>query len=138
MDTLVTGVKTIEKNLRDLPAKIQKNALRASVRAGLGVYRKSAREHVPKRTGALSKSIRVRMRRAKYGVLQGDLVTGVPYGHLVEFGTAVRVSKKTGKESGQMPAQPFFRPAFDTQTKAAEAAVAAKLRNYIQSKVGVK
>lgn len=133
----VHGLKDIEKNLKALPAKIQKNALRAGIRAGLGVYRKEARQKAPKRTGALRRSIKVKMRRAKYGMLQGDLVTGVPYGHLVEFGTQVRHTK-SGKSTGAMPARPFFRPAFDTQTKAAEAAVAAKLRKYIQTKSGVK
>lgn len=33
------------------------------------------------------------------------------YAHLVEKGTKVRISKKTDKSSGRMPAKPFVKPA---------------------------
>ena len=38
------------------------------------------------------------------------------YAHLVEFGTAPRVSK-SGRNSGQMPARPFMRPALETAAR---------------------
>ena len=41
------------------------------------------------------------------------------YWRWVEFGTGPRVSKKTGKYTGQAPAQPFLRPGFENKKQAA-------------------
>ena len=50
-----------------------------------------------------------------------------PHAHLVEFGTKLRVSKKTGKVSGHMPASPFLGPA--------GASVEARLQQIVESVV---
>jgi len=47
-------------------------------------------------------------------VLGPDLANGGNTAHLVEFGTGPRY-QKNGKYVGEMPAQPFLRPAFDAE-----------------------
>jgi HK97 gp10 family phage protein len=47
-------------------------------------------------------------------VLGPDLADGGSTAHLVEFGTGPRY-QKGGKYVGEMPAQPFLRPAFDAE-----------------------
>ena len=60
-------------------------------------------------TGYLRKSIRRRKSRFdKNAVIVGAFA---PHTHLVEYGTSLRKSPKTGKTSGHMPATPFMRRA---------------------------
>lgn len=48
-------------------------------------------------------------------VLGPDLADGGNLAHIVEFGTGPRY-QKNGKYVGEMPAQPFLRPAFDAES----------------------
>ena len=47
-------------------------------------------------------------------VLGPDLKKGAYHAHLVEFGTGPRYHE-SGRYVGEMPAQPFLRPAFDAE-----------------------
>lgn len=47
-------------------------------------------------------------------VLGPDLLDGGRHAHLVEFGTGPRYHE-SGRYVGEMPAQPFLRPAFDAE-----------------------
>lgn len=49
-------------------------------------------------------------------VLGPDLADGGSHAHLVEFGTGPRYHKN-GRYVGEMPAQPFLRPAFDAEAQ---------------------
>jgi HK97 gp10 family phage protein len=49
-------------------------------------------------------------------VLGPDLKDGGSHAHLVEFGTGPRY-QKNGKYVGAMPADPFLRPAFDSEAR---------------------
>lgn len=42
---------------------------------------------------------------------------GGSHAHLVELGTGPRYQKETGKFVGEMPPDPFLRPAFDSEAK---------------------
>lgn len=56
----------------------------------------------------------------------------VAHATLVEFGSGPRVSKKTGRALGSMPATPFLRPAFDAEQESivrdVRAALLAEIR----------
>lgn len=53
---------------------------------------------------------------------------GVRHARWVEFGTGLRRSRKTGKSSGVMPADPYMRPAWDQHRGAMIGRIATELR----------
>ncbi len=58
------------------------------------------------------------------------------HAHLVEFGTkGVRVDPDTGKEYGVMPAQPFFRPAWDSTRGKVKQQIKNDLANLVKGAV---
>lgn len=103
----IKGAAALDRVLKQLPSKIGEGAVLGALRAGAKPIVAAAKQKVPKRTGALRKSIGVRKgsrrRVAKGG---GQVVIGFrkPHSrraHLTEFGTSTQ------------PAQPFMRPAID-------------------------
>lgn len=100
------------KALKQFPQNIQKNVLTGAVRAGTKPIVDEAKSNVPKDTRNLEKSIGVVKRREKdkskvrFSVTprRGGKFDGF-YAHMIEFGTS------------KMPAQPFMRPAFESQDK---------------------
>lgn len=121
------GLSVLEQRLKEFPVIVQKRLLRRSVLAGAGVVRSAARERVRKKSGALAKSIKARRKQHRGKIVAGEIyVVGptVPYGHLVELGSAPHVIKpvkakalgykgRFGKKvmhPGTAP-YPFLRPA---------------------------
>ena len=134
LDAKIEGLADLQKELAKVPQKIAKGALRSGVRAGAAIVGKQARINCPVRTGRLKKSIKWRGRKTKRGIIAAAAMATAPYSHLVEFGTAVRVSKKTGKESGQMPASRFMTRAADEQWRKAVDAVGIQVKKYLAKK----
>lgn len=144
-DLGIAGGRELDEALKQLPAKLQANIMRAALRAGAAVLRDEARSQVPVRMGVLRKSIRV---TASVNVRQGTVKASVKagggrawYWRFVEFGTAAhKISPKAARalrlaghvvSNADHPgarANPFMRPAFDAKAAAALAAVAAKIR----------
>lgn len=121
----ISGAAELEKVLRQLPGKINEDVQVRSLKKGAQIVAKQARQNAPRDRGDLAKSVTVRKtaKRLRYKDGLGLVIVTVrrPQGahaHLVEFGTGPR-ERKDGRSTGQMPAQPFFRPAIDA--KAAEA-----------------
>lgn len=118
------GAKELEAALRELPHRLQKSTIRrALIKAGEPIVA-DARSRVPVESGRLQRVIQIATRlsrrqrrtRAK-GANKGqvDVYIGAAparYAHLVEFGSGPRRTK-TGKSTGQMPAHPFLRPAWE-------------------------
>ena len=121
------------------------------------MFRKAARSHVPSRTGALRRSIRVSA-RVKAGVITGTVTAGRSgkkgdpfYAHMVEFGTKRHLiapkNRKALKIGGKfirkpilhpgLPEKPFMRPAFDEGAQQAITAVADYIRARL-AKEGVR
>lgn len=142
----VEGLQELERRLRDFGPKVAANGLRSATYAGAKVFLNAARETAPVRTGTLRAHLVTKRRRtpanlAKYSVVvKGAKLTysntrlnrrlrrvgkkyqadgPAFYGKFLEFGTA------------KMAARPFMRPAFNNNTDAAIAAVAAGLRKAI-------
>lgn len=115
----IQGLADLNKQLQELPAKIEANVLRGGLRAGAKVIEAEAKRLVPvgpprvtrtkngdvtlRKGGALRNSIRVSMRsRLKAGWLNVNIKAGDKdawYAHLVEFGTARHWIKPKNRKS---------------------------------------
>lgn len=93
----ITGLAELDKLLKDLPTKIEKNIIRGALRAGQKVMLDAARSNLDKsgsvKTGELRKSIRIRFQKKseKFGWIRSYLIAGNKkawYAHFIEFGTA--------------------------------------------------
>lgn len=101
----ITGLKELYDLLQDLPTKVEKNVMRGALRRGQNVFRDAAKSLITDRTGALSKSVRIRFKTKseKRGWVRSHLIAGdkdAYYAHIVEFGSASYYTGK-GKSIGR-------------------------------------
>lgn len=150
-DEAITGGRELDAFLQQLPAKVERNIMRAALRAGANQFKAAAKGGVPVADGDLLRSIRVTT-RTKNGTIYASLKAGgkkAPHWHWVEFGTAAHKIKAKPQHAlsfGTVTvrevdhpgarAKPFMRPAFDTAARSAVAAVAAKIRERL-TKAGI-
>lgn len=147
----VQGFAELEKQMRDLPAKIEKRILARSVYAGAVIVRTEARSEIAKRTGATSKMVRIF--RARSGVKPGTVIYRVGLkenkyvaglrghiGRFLEFGTGPHIirpkkAKALGKDGhlgalvhhpGTRP-KPWLLPSFQATTDQVIEAMRMKL-----------
>ena len=140
--SIISG-RELDAFLQQLPVKVERNILRAAMRAGANEFKKAAKDGVPVDDGDLKASIRVTT-RTKGSTVYASLKAGgrkAPHWHWVEFGTAThKIKAKPGhalsfggvtvqdvNHPGAKP-KPFMRPAFDSAAAVAIAAAAAKIR----------
>lgn len=129
----ITGLGEIRLMLKELPTATEKNAVRKALIDAAQPIVLDAANRAPVDQGELRKamiaSTQIVRGQKKYVKKTGkDGVRAfigpnysrtskgkgyAPHAHLVEFGTGPRYHRGTGKYVGQMPAQPFMRPAFD-------------------------
>lgn len=152
MNVDILGGKELSKMLNELPLKIERNIMRAALRAGASVIAAEARLNVPVDSQELKQSIRTSSNN-KRGMVEANAVVGNRktkkgwYATFVEFGTAPHIIR-AGKRSPMLSfrdrngvwhrvlevnhtgakAKPFMRPAFDTKGEEAIKAVADKIR----------
>lgn len=97
----ITGLKELNDLLQTLPAKIEANVLRGALRAGQKPILDAARENINDRTGALSKSLKIKTSNRK--ALSARLVAGDKTAymspHMVESGTAQHFIKPKNRKS---------------------------------------
>lgn len=125
----VTGLKEAVAALHELPDAIQPAAVQGALSDAAQPMLQAAIDAAPERTGKLKSKIVVSDELAKtqsdgrdkpgrirlfLGALGGR--GGAPQAHLVEFGTGPRYHE-SGKYVGEMPAQPFMRPAYDAHKR---------------------
>lgn len=141
-ERIIIGAQELNAMLQGLPVKVERNILRAALRAGANQFKAAARVNVPVDEGDLRDSIRVSV-RSKGGTVYGSVKAGgkkAPHWHWVEFGTARHKIKAKQEHALSFSgvavaevdhpgarAKPYMRPAFDTASAAAIAAVAAKI-----------
>jgi HK97 gp10 family phage protein len=143
-DEIIRGGRELNDFLQQLTPKIEKNIMRAAMRAGANVFLREARANIPVVEGDLRKSARVST-KSKGGRVSASLKLGgkkAPHAHLVEFGTKPHEIKPKNTSGalaingtfvrvvhhpGARP-HPIMRPAFDSQSGVAIEAVAAKIR----------
>lgn len=131
----IEGIDHIRTVLQELPKSTEKRAVRDAMVDAADVFVDDAVARVPVREGRLRDSI-VRTWRIIKSQERGTKKPGkdgarafvgpnysrtaasskgyAPHGHLVEYGTGPRYTK-AGAYRGETPAQPYMRPAFDTQ-----------------------
>lgn len=150
MNLNILGAKELAKALNALPLKIERNIMRAALRAGAAVIAEEARNNVSNVSGELKATIRTSS-NSKKGMVEANAVVGRKkkgwYATFVEFGTAPHIIR-AGKNKPALSfrdrngiwrrvvevnhtgavAKPFMRPAFDTKGEAAVQAVADKIR----------
>jgi HK97 gp10 family phage protein len=152
MNVDILGGKELAKMLNELPLKIERNIMRAALRAGASVIAAEARRNVPTDSQELKRSIRTSS-NSKRGMVEANAVVGNRktkkgwYATFVEFGTAPHVIK-AGKNKPVLSfrdrngvwrralevnhsgaqAKPFMRPAHDTKGEEAVKTVADKIR----------
>lgn len=92
MSMTLTGDKVLERRLKKLPANIQRNLARKSMRKALNTLKKEAKQTVPVRTGRLKKSLITKVSMKGSGIFEGRLYArsrgklGAPHANLVEWG----------------------------------------------------
>lgn len=94
-ETTITGGRQLHELLQSLPAKIEKNIMRAALRAGAAVIRDEARAQAPVDMGDLRRSIRVSA-SARGGTVKASVKAGDKkafYAHMVEYGTKPHLIK---------------------------------------------
>lgn len=132
----VDGLRELGERMRKLSADMAGKVARQATAAGAKIVRDQVRVNAPKDTGNLAAAVvmkritnsslsaeyvvavrkgkRTDVANAKSG--QGKLGKDAYYAHMVEFGTV------------KMSAQPFIRPAFESQKNAAVDAIASRLK----------
>lgn len=137
----LSGFRELAAALRELGPRVAKNALRRSVSSGAAVIRDAAKSNAPEDTGKLKRAIGIKRSKdargemsAKYQVFVRQAKNGsigqknvkaygkfdAFYARWIEFGTS------------KMPAQPFLRPAFESQKENAVESIKEKLTDGVQ------
>lgn len=118
------GFSELLKAMNDLPDKVNKKATVDALVEAAEPMADVASELAPRLSGVGARSIVASSKsRAKGLPRLAEYVYRAfvgPTKHTrqlmdAEFGTAPRSQKTTGRDTGQEPAAPFLRPAFDTQ-----------------------
>jgi HK97 gp10 family phage protein len=142
-DQIISGGRELDQLLQTLPAKIERNIMRAALRAGAATILPEVKQRIPVATGALRDSARITT-KFKKGQVSASVKVGnfvAWYAHLVEFGTqphtitaapgsALNVNGTVTKsvEHPGVTGRPFMRPAADAKFAEAIQAVERKVR----------
>ncbi|WP_109994950.1 HK97-gp10 family putative phage morphogenesis protein [Salinisphaera sp. LB1] len=119
MASQVLGIKNLQKNLKQLAKDVKEKDLNYATRKAANPIRDKARENAPVESGRLREDI-VTRKTTKYSEYDSEYTVGIRnrkrgrkgdpnrippavYGPFVEFGTS------------KQPAQPFIRPAYDSE-----------------------
>lgn len=117
----VTGFKELDKKFAAMPESMQKKALRPACRAVAKLVLQLTLAVVPRLTGALAKSLKVRAaKRSKAKSRQNQVAVQVRtidglfrgdqfYGGILEFGTKEPRRTKTGANRGEIKEYRFLR-----------------------------
>lgn len=96
-DRAIVGGRELDAFLQQLAPKVEKNIMRAALRAGAAVIRDEARNNVSVLDGLLRRSIRV-TGKAKGGTVTASVKVGAFYGAMVEYGTKPHLIKVQEEE----------------------------------------
>jgi HK97 gp10 family phage protein len=144
----VKGLPDTARLMRGLPVKVEQNLMRGALRAGMKPIQAEAKIHAAKATGQLADGLKIGTRK-KGGQVQATLKAKGPHGFIapwIEFGTAAHRSPGPLSFGGVVlagvthpgtRAQPFMRPALDSQALAAVIAAGNYLKDKLASKHGL-
>jgi HK97 gp10 family phage protein len=141
----IQGLKELNKALRELPERIARNVLRASVSAGAAEIRKEVKAKAPVYTGPVSAGHPPpgTLKRAVYQKQARQLSSLIRQVFIVGVRTGGRKKDKKGRSldayywrfvefgTEKMAARPFMRPAFEAKKNAAIEAI----RSYMAERI---
>ena len=113
VDIRVFGDKDLQKQLKKLPDRLQNRILKQAIKKGAKITLQRTKTIVPKETGRLSESLKVKpIKRSRvkigYQVLTGTREElGIPAGKKGYYPMAIETGTKN------RPAKPYMRPALD-------------------------
>jgi HK97 gp10 family phage protein len=157
MGAKIKGGAELSKFLLKFPQRLEKNAVRAALRAGAKPFRDEARRLLHSKSGKLAKAIKIGSPRAekKGAVTISIAVDGrSPHayiGHFLEYGVTPHEIDPKNKRAlvigpdllrtrvhhpGFGP-KPFMRPAADTMGAEAVRAFSDRLRDYLKDRTGL-
>jgi HK97 gp10 family phage protein len=146
----IEGMDKLRDNLEKVAKSLGADAVEPILLEEAEKMADDARSRAPKGpTGNLKRSIVAKtLRRGRanaFGVNTGNespapAIVAIdyrigPHAHLIEYGTVERISKKTGKSSGVVPAHPFFRPAWDAHQGHIIDDISSKLATIVEDSV---
>ena len=114
-DISLIGDRELQQQFKALPLAVQRKLLRQSFRQALRPVLTAARAAAPRLTGRLARTLRLRALRRRRGQLGMMVISGtreslnIPADHPSYYPAHVELG------TNRMPAQPYLRPAFDTQ-----------------------
>lgn len=146
-ERFIEGGRELDALLQQLAPNVEKNIMRAALRAGAAVFREEARRKLQQNgsviSGLLSKGMRVTT-DGRRGNVNASLKASGKHKHIahwVEYGTAphrIKAKRKKALSIGGRAVEdvahpgardkPFMRPAFDEHADAAIRAVTDKVR----------
>lgn len=129
------GADELIAALRALPDALTKKVVQDALMKAAEPIAADAKARAPRKTGKLAKKIGVGTRltkqqrrgRAMQGMAEAFVGTSARHGVLEEFGSGPRRQKKTGRFTGQAPAKPFLRPAWEAGKNASLDAIGEAL-----------
>lgn len=115
MATKVLGLKELEQALGQIPVRMQQNVLRSGNRALANAFVKAIKNNtnLPMTVRRAIRADSDPAKRVTKGYVVGLRRPFSKLAHLIEFGTAARTQRTTGRFTGRMPANPFLRPLLD-------------------------
>ena len=151
-DIEVTGIASLQKDLRGIADKMTKKDLAKFLRKGAVLFQKEIQAQAPVRTGTLKRAVRVRVARGKasdpratvetyfaktYTPPKGGKMVKPYYAWFVHNGTVTSVGKRRHRRGASQGAQrikpnPFVWRAFESKVDAA----AQKILETISKSVG--
>ena len=128
---IVTGIREIDRKLRQLPGRVQKKVVRQAMRAGLKVVMQEVKAQSPVDTGTTRKAVQTRaVKKKKRGAIELEV-------RILATDMTKRTSARTGKtvfypaivEYGhdKTPANPFMLRAFNAKGETARKTTLAHL-----------
>lgn len=112
---VVTGIKEIDRALKELEPKIQRKVLRQAMRSGMKLVLQDALMRVPVLTGLLKKNIKLRAMKRKRNRqgLQVQVRSDEGLVKVSKAGTRYFIPAAVEFGHGTVPPHPFMRPAYD-------------------------
>ena len=117
----IKGLDNLQRKFNQLNANTQGRILENAAISGALPIQNDAVIKCPKDTGNLARSIHTDVTERSNTRVMTEIGTDVEYAPYPEFGTS------------RMKAQPYLRPAFDTQKQAAINEISAALKAQIES-----
>jgi len=142
----IAGAKELEKVLKMLPNKVSENVLSRSVSSGATIVKNEVKKNAARFSGKTHHpqygTLRDNIRKKKLKYQRGKVTYAVDTGdafwaHFLEYGTGRYYEGPGSSSKGEaakthMPAQPFFRPAWDASHEKAMVKIIQRLKINIE------